>query len=275
MQHEQGQSHLLKCFIETVLRGNTDSLAEILQSDVIQKLHDANAIGFNSVSKALMSYWMDNASNNDLLITLDVLLDDPFIKRIKEWNQNNKIIANVFNDHFSRGQIQSKLWLIDELSEIIANGRLGNVVLYGGWFGTLNWLLFQKFIIKQTYNIELDPTSIKLSSAFNEGLPFTPVTGDVTKLEWKGDSLDLRPERVNPNVIINTSAEHMDDSWFEKIPKDKFILLQTNDFFDCIQHTNCVHNLEEAEQKYKFSELLYSGTLDTQLYKRHMLIGLK
>lgn len=67
----------------------------------------------------------------------------------------------------------------------------------------------------------------------------------------------------------------MDNSWFENIPEGKLIALQTNDYFSNEQHVNCCQDLTEVKEKYKFSNIYYSGTLDTKLYNRFMIIGRK
>jgi hypothetical protein len=77
------------------------------------------------------------------------------------------------------------------------------------------------------------------------------------------------------NLVINTSCEHMDNTWFDKIPEGQLVLLQTNDYFENEQHSNCCKDLEDAKKKYPMQEVLYEGELDTQLYNRFMLIGYK
>jgi hypothetical protein len=78
-----------------------------------------------------------------------------------------------------------------------------------------------------------------------------------------------------PNLVINTSCEHMDNRWFNKLPDGTFVVLQTNDYFDNPQHVNCVGSPYEAKEKYPMSEFLYVGYLNTELYTRFMLIGIK
>jgi len=269
---ENKETELLRHLIEVILRGNVGSLDAILASDRLAAMQKTNMANFNSVSKTLMSYWLDAASNDDLLSCLDSIFPDPFITRVRDWNNRNLIPANVFNDHFSRGQMQSKLWLLDILELAVSNKRLGNVVLYGGWYGTVNLMLHERFNVKHTYNLEIDTMSRQLSTSFNEGLPFTAVNADVTALAWEDNKLG---GIISANTIINTSSEHMNDDWFHNIPDGKLVVLQTNDYFDCNQHVNCVLNLEAAQEKYQFSNLLYSGELQTQLYNRFMLIGVK
>jgi hypothetical protein len=77
------------------------------------------------------------------------------------------------------------------------------------------------------------------------------------------------------HTVINTSCEHMDNSWFENLPDGTFVVLHQNDYFDNEQHSNCCKDLTEVKQKYPMSEIYYEGELDTYLYNRFMLIGTK
>jgi hypothetical protein len=67
----------------------------------------------------------------------------------------------------------------------------------------------------------------------------------------------------------------MNNEWFENIPTGKLVILQTNDYFDNPQHSNCCKDLEDAKAKYPMQDILYIGELDTQLYNRFMIIGIK
>jgi hypothetical protein len=77
------------------------------------------------------------------------------------------------------------------------------------------------------------------------------------------------------NLVVNTSCEHMDNSWYENLPMGKVVVLHTNDYFSNPQHMNCCEDVEAAKVKYPMSEIYYEGALDTQLYNRFMLIGKK
>ena len=80
---------------------------------------------------------------------------------------------------------------------------------------------------------------------------------------------------VKPNLIINTSCEHMNQDWYNNLPQGMLVCLQTNDFFDQEQHINCVTGIEQAKEKYPMSEILYEGEIETWKYNRYMLIGEK
>ena len=79
----------------------------------------------------------------------------------------------------------------------------------------------------------------------------------------------------NFDMVVNTSCEHIDNTWFENLPQGSFVVLQTNDYFENEQHSNCCKDLEAAKEKYPMQNLFYEGELDTQLYNRFMLIGIK
>lgn len=214
-------------------------------------------------------------------------VDDPFLRQVSAWSIGSQYGANL-NDHFSRGQIQSKLWMLDILDKYVEAKDIREVVLLGGWYATIAFFLFQKFNkIKKLYSLDLDPEAVGYADKFNfpqcydEKWRFKAFTKDVCDLKWiKGSIEELYAENavrtaIRPNLIINTSCEHMNEDWFYSIPKGKLVCLQTNNYFENEQHSNCVSSVAEAEEKYKFSDLVYSGELDTPEYKRYMLLGIR
>ncbi len=77
------------------------------------------------------------------------------------------------------------------------------------------------------------------------------------------------------NMVINTSCEHMNNDWFDNLPDGTLVVLQTNDYFENKQHSNCCNNLADAKDKYPMQSYFYEGKIDTRLYNRFMLIGVK
>ena len=111
---------------------------------------------------------------------------------------------------------------------------------------------------------------------------FKGLTMDVNNIVWEDRTFpawtqnkqkELIELKLGPQLIINTSCEHMTDEWFYNLPPDMMVCLQTNDYFSNEQHINCVESIDEALEKYQFTRVYYSGELDTQLYKRFMIIG--
>ena len=80
-----------------------------------------------------------------------------------------------------------------------------------------------------------------------------------------------------PNTIINTSCEHIEnfDKWYNLIPKNKIVILQTNNYVEIEDHVNCSNSLEEFRIQTPMTTLLYEGELVLDKYTRYMRIGIK
>jgi hypothetical protein len=216
-------------------------------------------------------------------------VDDGFLLDTYDWLEKYQDRADL-NDHFSRGQIKSKLWLMEELRNVVSGNELGTVVLYGGWYATIAHFFFKFFSPSKLYSIDLDPGTVEVADSFNKrqgednNWQFKAFAYDVNQLNYtdKGfvipadnTKMGVTQVSVKPTVVVNTSCEHMNDDWFTNLPDGQFVVLQTNDYFANEQHTNCVNSVNEALSKYKFNEVYFSGELDTQLYRRFMIIGKK
>jgi len=216
-------------------------------------------------------------------------IDDDYIRKISSWSIKWQNKANLI-DHFSRGQMSSKLWMIDELQKIYPDKHLGTIAHYGGWYATIAQLIFKHFKVKQYMNLEADFGCLEIADDFNyeqqvDNWRFKSVGLDVNNVYWQENSYfkvtpinkagEKTTLRLYPDLIINTSCEHMSENWFEKIPEGIMVCLQTNDYFSNEQHHNCVHGINEAMAKYPMKELWYHGELETAMYKRFMLIGKK
>jgi len=197
--------------------------------------------------------------------------------------------ANALCDAYSRGQVQSKIWLATELNKIKLNNP--NVLILAGWFGQLvNYFNFE-------YN------KIRIVDIDKEACGFSDIIFNLDKLgdfKVKAVYQDIRSllvqkngfvfpvedffskkvheEKFLPNLIINTSAEHMDDAWynqirFKELESDPVVVIQSNNLFDVPEHINCVHSVDHMTKRFPMREVLYSGELQLKGYKRFMLIG--
>ena len=62
------------------------------------------------------------------------------------------------------------------------------------------------------------------------------------------------------DIIINTSAEHMDNKWFENLRKDQIVCVQTNNMHDIEGHINTFSSYEEAKEHYRnLGQILWAG----------------
>lgn len=166
-------------------------------------------------------------------------------------------------DALASGQVESKTWLIDELSKL---GKFENALFIGGWLGISTIWLSNKNNVNKISNLDLDPDAIAFSDKLNA----------YNSHYGSGIVSDIADHDLSEyDLIINTSSEHMSDEWFERVPEGCTVAIQTNDFHDIPEHINTVNDLTELQEKYKMSEVLYSGVVDCTQYNRFMIIGKK
>jgi hypothetical protein len=232
-----------------------------------------------------------------LLIVNSVLNDEGLIHSLYELTTKFKF-DNSVRDAFSKGQVTSKVWLVETLQKLIHHRTvLDNIVIIGGWYGHLTHYLKDKVAFNNFYNIDPDVKSGYIGkNYFNSHLSFRyipscttieqvdldPVQGyniplgefDVDGDEYKFVIDDY--DYVNPDLIINTSCEHMTTAWFDNIPAGKMIALQTNNLVDISpDHINCIASIADLEVKYPMTKVLFQGELDINVGKRYMKIGIK
>jgi hypothetical protein len=198
---------------------------------------------------------------------------------------------SVISDAMSRSQVKSKVWLIEELKNI--STKYNNVLILAGWFGQLNALYDQKLGYEKIRIVELDKHSCEVSDQiFNshriENYRVKSVNANINELtlhkngyEWDVENFKEGTkygEKFLPNLIINTSAEHMTEEWFNQIrfkelESNPIVAIQSNNLFDIPEHINCVHSVDHMKKKFPMKEILFEGELQLKGYKRVMLIG--
>lgn len=198
---------------------------------------------------------------------------------------------SVLNDAFSRSQVKSKIWLVEELAKIDTN--YDNVLIMAGWFGQLKSVYDKRLTYAKMRVAEIDRTACETSDyIFNlsnlENYKVKSVNADINNLtlhkngyEWTVENFREGTgysEKFMPNLIINTSAEHMKEDWFfqikfKELESDPIVAIQSNNLFDLEEHINCVHSVDHMKKKFPMREILYEGELQLKGYKRVMLIG--
>lgn len=188
-----------------------------------------------------------------------------------------KGLAGVLGKHpeadlgnaFNHKQIGSKMWARDSLYEALG-GRLGKVVLLGGWYGILAAILFddKRFEIGEIASYDIDPAVGPVAETLNREWAdrFSAVTADMYALDYAA---------LGASLIVNTSCEHIADlrAWLALLPKGSRVMLQSNDYFSEPTHINCVPTLEAFVDQAGLATLDFSGSLKMKKYTRFMLIG--
>jgi len=179
----------------------------------------------------------------------------------------------IDKDAFSNGQIDSKLWLCQELEKIGWASDLTHI--YGGWHGILSFLLLsrEKFRVERIESFDVDSLCEPIADMINENWV-------IKEWQFKAFTLDCNQGvRGTPDLIINTSTEHFESmEWFDRIPKGTRIILQGNNM-PHDDHFICSNNLQEFVNRYKLQTIIYQGSLDFNYpswnFSRYMVIGIK
>jgi hypothetical protein len=218
----------------------------------------------------------------------------------KKYNDIRDIVLAVtkypeyqWQDAWSNGQLESKTWLVDELSNI--QKYFACVYVIGGWVGILPWILLHSTKISPAClrSFDKDPTCEKIADLVNlenvkNNWKFKAVTKDATTMQYdlngsysfstiNSDGHQSKARLEKPDCIINTSCDHFDNLklWIDNTPTDTLLVLQNTNYVHDDSHVNCVNSLDEFKEQAKLSKILYDGTLDLSHYKRFMIIGYK
>ena len=199
----------------------------------------------------------------------------------------NRFPDTDLRDLFSKGQMNSKRWLVDELIKI--NKPLGTVFLCAGWYGSLATLLFEsKIQIDKIRSFDVDPSCAIRADTFNRSWvmdewKFKASTMDIHNMTYPLTYTTFRANGTGveltemPDTIINTSCEHIENfsEWYNKIPNGTTVILQGNNFFEIEDHINCSVNLDDFDKMCPMTECLYLNELILDKYTRFMKIGIK
>ena len=221
--------------------------------------------------------------------------DSPYYTVQKFIKNNHPDYEKSFDDSLSTNQYESKRWLCNVVDDLkittpasiekytddgSASDRFphGNpdwkypllIEIVGSWFGWPLIELIDRTVKGRITQIDLyDPDDVcqKVTAQFKN--IFEPKF----KTIQYGNFFE-REQLRRRHLIICTSCEHMQDFTNKSIFKgNPFVCLQSNDYIDLPEHTNCVKNVEELIEKNKLKKIWFKGEKDFGKYKRFMVIG--
>ena len=199
-----------------------------------------------------------NVAIDDVLFWMDAIRNSPDRDRTLE--------------SFWKGQIRSKVWLIENLKRHVDYQKGYKVAIYGGWNGVLASLLYNSGIgISHITSVDVDPACEEIAFTMNKRHEmrgtFTAVTADMC--EYVVEDAD---------IVINTSCEHITqeqyEQWLSLQPADALIVLQGNNFVDCYEHIRCSKDLKEFVEQSHLT-VIKEDILILPKYDRYIIIGKK
>ncbi len=178
----------------------------------------------------------------------------------------------------NKKQMACKKWLVDAVSNAFGD-QLCSVHVLAGWYGVLGALLLNdpRLTIEQLTIVDIDPSCEPVARSLNATSVasgrFAFRVADILALDYRAPL----PEFGNPDLIINTSCEHLADfsAWYELIPDGTALALQSNDYRAIPVHVNCVDSVEDFAIQAPMQDVRFAGTLKLVRYSRFMLVGRK
>jgi hypothetical protein len=176
-------------------------------------------------------------------------------------------------ESFWKGQIKSKVWLIEKLTGYTPIKPL-NIVIHGGWNGVLSSLLFNSRLdINDIRSIDIDPSCEETANMICKRQEmigkFTAITTDMCEYKYE----------YEPDVVINTSTEHITQEqynlWLSNVPDNCLVVLQNNNYKEVPDHVRCYDSLHQFADNSGLGDIMYKDTLELPLYDRYLLIGRK
>jgi hypothetical protein len=181
-------------------------------------------------------------------------------------------------DSMNRSQLESKLWIVNELSELMLFPK--SVALLGGWYANYIVPLLIEHGVELIHNFEIDEDAKTISYKFNKTYK--------DKKQYKCDIVNTmfdsvwnKQNKTEPvfDFIINTSCEHMFPmrrfrELNKKLSGNPIYVLQSTNEDKYEDHINCVSGPEELAEQAELINVVYSGTkvLDNGM-NRFMVIG--
>ena len=176
-------------------------------------------------------------------------------------------------DSVNSSQLQSKLWLIEELNWLEIKPT--NVCLIAGWYAQyVVPLLLDTFpSIQLIENFEIDKDIREMTYRFNKRFK----DEDKYRVVIKNIMFKELSKEQDFDLVINCACEHMFPMWkFREIneEQDPVYVLQSSDDDTHDDHINCVQSTDELIEQARIVDVLYSGSI--KLHNgttRFMVIG--
>ena len=176
-------------------------------------------------------------------------------------------------DSLNSSQLQSKLWLIEELNCLEIKPT--NVCLIAGWYAqyVVPLLLHTFPSIQLIENFEIDKDIREMTYRFNKRFK----DEDKYRVVIKNIMFKELSKEQDFDLVINCACEHMFPMWkFREIneEQDPVYVLQSSDDDTHDDHINCVQSTDELIEQARIVDVLYSGSI--KLHNgttRFMVIG--
>ena len=183
-----------------------------------------------------------------------------------DWKQASADVRKNYPHQFRRtldastaSQLESKLWVVDELLKLPDTIEHLRVALLGGWFANfITPLLIDELYVSTVFNYEIDNDVKEISYKYNKRYK------DSNKYQCTIKDIMMKTLEDDFDIIINCSCEHMYPmtkfyEWNPKLQAPLYVLQSTDDDqYD--DHINCVKDEFHLAEQANIVDIKYIGS---------------
>lgn len=197
-----------------------------------------------------------------------------------DWKQASADVRKNYPHQFRRtldastaSQLESKLWVVDELLKLPDTIEHLRVALLGGWFANfITPLLIDELYVSTVFNYEIDNDVKEISYKYNKRYK------DSNKYQCSIKDIMMKTLEDDFDIIINCACEHMYPmtKFYEWNPKlqDPLYVLQSTDDDQYDDHINCVKDEFHLAEQANIVDIKYMGSKKlSNNMTRYMVIG--
>ena len=183
-----------------------------------------------------------------------------------DWKQASADVRKNYPHQFrmtldasTASQLESKLWVVDELLKLPDTIEHLRVALLGGWFANfITPLLIDELYVSTVFNYEIDNDVKEISYKYNKRYK------DLNKYQCSIKDIMMKTLEDDFDIIINCACEHMYPmtKFYEWNPKlqDTLYVLQSTDDDQYDDHINCVKDEFHLAEQANIVDIKYIGS---------------
>ena len=177
-----------------------------------------------------------------------------------------------YSQTYCESQVTSKKYLIEKMYQYCPV-RKYNFHIQGAWYGTLiiPYILNNFMLCYNRMHLnDIDPSVARIlkSYARQHTSEIDYSQEDMFENTWWHNFLG------DHNILINTSCEHMQNiARLDDGGSSMVYALQSNDYHEHPEHTNCVDSADELIFKAGLNKIYFAGEVQCKKFKRFTVIG--
>lgn len=185
----------------------------------------------------------------------------------------HEVNPNTFKGSLGPGLIDSKFWLLTELSNI--KSTFDSIYILGSWYGSMSVMLAldPRINYDKLINVETKRRYLRVSKKFVQ------LAGENRVESMLKDANDLDYRQLGTDgLVINTSCGNISgNQWFDNIPQGTLVALQgrNND----PRAINQFDTFKEFVNSYKLTNILFRGIKNFKdpetNFESYLLIGIR